>query len=397
MNNSVSVLQKNYSGNSAGNEANEKPRILFVDDDIAVILSLKRSMRDEFHVEVALGAEQALQILEQTGPVAAIVSDMKMPDIDGANFLAEAKKRAPTTTRIMLTGDMSSDTSIKAINTGQVFRFLQKPYPLPSLRRVLRDAVDEHKRLGVQERMSGDLLSMFQHEFRTPLHQMMGFASLLQADDLDKETIQNYAQAIQNSGDALIDMTDNLVLLTCLREAQIKPDIASVSIQNLLEDIKKNLAPRLEEKQLDLEISLDPELSEIAADSMLLAPAIRALFSNAIKFSDVGKMIYVNVGFHEASRSIPVIDVINGGSGIDAERIKQLKEPFIQQDMGTKRAFGGLGLGLPLVQAIMAIHDGNLEIQSEPGVGVRTSLVFSHDAVCDSLSWKNNSLHRHAS
>lgn len=397
MNNSVSVLQKNYSGKLVGHEARDKPRILFVDDDIAVILSLKRSMRDEFHVDVALGAEQALQILEQTGPVAAIVSDMKMPDIDGANFLAEAKKRAPTTTRIMLTGDMSAETSIEAINTGQVFRFLQKPYPLPSLRRVLRDAVDEHMRLGVQERMSGDLLAMFQHEFRTPLHQMMGFASLLHADDLDTDTIHSYAQAIQNSGDALVDMTDNLVLLTCLREAQIKPDIASVGIQNLLEDIKKSLGPRLEEKQLDLEISLDPALSEIAADSMLLAPAIRALFSNAIKFSDAGKMIYVNAGFHGASRSIPVIDVINGGSGIDEEKIKQIKEPFVQQDMGTKRAFGGLGLGLPLVQAIMAIHDGNLEIQSEPGVGVRTSLVFSQDAICDSQSWNNDSVHRHAS
>lgn len=393
MNKAVSVLQKNYSGILVGHEAHDKPRILFVDDDIAVILSLKRSMRDEFHVEVALGAEQALQILEQTGPVAAIVSDMKMPDIDGANFLAEAKKRAPTTTRIMLTGDMSAETSIKAINTGQVFRFLQKPYPLPSLRRVLRDAVDEHKRLGVQERMSGDLLAMFQHEFRTPLHQMMGFASLLHADDLDTETIHSYAQAIQNSGDALIDMTDNLVLMTCLREAQIKPDIARVGIRKLLEDIKKSLGPRLEEKQLDLEISLDPALAEIAADSMLLAPAIRALFSNAIKFSDAGKMIYVNAGFHGASRSIPVIDVINGGSEIEEEKIKQIKEPFVQQDMGTKRAFGGLGLGLPLVQAIMAIHDGNLEIQSEPGVGVRASLVFSQDAVCDSVALMHNSVH----
>lgn len=381
MNMSVSVLQKNYVGNTQEASSNGKPRILFVDDDIAVVLSLKRSMRDEFQVEVALGAQQALETLEQTGPVAAIVSDMKMPDIDGASFLAEVKQRAPTTTRIMLTGDTASETSVKAINTGQVFRFLQKPYPLPALRRVLRDAVDEHLRLNEHRRLSGDLLAMFQHEFRTPLHQMMGFASLLQSGDLGGEKVREYASLIASSGANLVDMTDNLVMLTSLREGRVKLRFQPVEIRQLVSGLRRDLQPQLDQKMIDLNVIIDPDMETLKLDPDLFGAAIKALLSNAIKFSESNSIVIVEVGFRGENSTLPCVDVINGGSGFDDERAAHLMDPFIQNDMGLTRDFGGLGLGLPLARAVAVLHDGNLELQNRRDVGVRASILLSESAL----------------
>lgn len=374
---SVSVLQKNYVGNTGDNTSNGKPRVLFVDDDIAVVLSLKRSMRDEFQVEVALGAQQALQTLEQTGPVAAIVSDMRMPDVDGASFLAEVRQRAPTTTRIMLTGDTASETSVKAINTGQVFRFLQKPYPLPALRRVLRDAVDEHLRLNEHQRLSGDLLAMFQHEFRTPLHQMMGFASLLQSGDLDGEKVREYADLITSSGNNLVDMTDNLVMLTSLREGRIRPFFQPVEVRQLISGLLKDLQLRLDEKLIDLSVVVDPGMETLRFDPDLFGAAMKALLSNAIKFGEPNSLVIIEVGFGGENSTLPCVDVINGGSGFDDERAAHFMDPFMQNDMGATRRFGGLGLGLPLARAIAELHDGSLHLLNRPDVGVRAGIRLS--------------------
>lgn len=107
-------------------------KFLFVDDEPHVLQSIKRQLRKRFELQTAEGGDAALRILKEEGPFAVIVSDMRMPGMNGIELLKKVKDIYPDIVRIMLTGNADQETAIEAVNTGQIFRFLNKPCP-PSL------------------------------------------------------------------------------------------------------------------------------------------------------------------------------------------------------------------------------------------------------------------------
>jgi response regulator RpfG family c-di-GMP phosphodiesterase len=104
-------------------------KILFVDDEPHVLQSIQRQLRKRFELQTAAGGEEALRVLKQDGPFAIIVSDMRMPGMNGVELLAKVKDAYPDMVRIMLTGNADQETATEAVNTGQIFRFLTKPCP----------------------------------------------------------------------------------------------------------------------------------------------------------------------------------------------------------------------------------------------------------------------------
>ena len=102
-------------------------RILFVDDDPNILSSYKRQLRKRFSIETALSGEQGLEMLDNLGPFPVVVTDMRMPGMDGIQFLTKVKERSPDSVHILITGDADLQTAISATNEGDVFRFLTKP------------------------------------------------------------------------------------------------------------------------------------------------------------------------------------------------------------------------------------------------------------------------------
>lgn len=102
-------------------------KVLFVDDEPNVLQSIKRNLRKDFDVDTANGGEEALQKLASNGDYAIVVSDMRMPGMNGVEFLSKAKQQWPDTVRMMLTGNADQQTAVDAVNKGDVFRFLNKP------------------------------------------------------------------------------------------------------------------------------------------------------------------------------------------------------------------------------------------------------------------------------
>ena len=122
-----------------------KPRVLFVDDEQHILDSFRASLRKKFAISTANGPQEALKMIAEKRTYAVIVSDFKMPEMDGVEFLSRIQPLSPDTVRVMLTGHADVDTTILAVNRGQVFRFLTKPTPLDELERVLDLAVKQHK------------------------------------------------------------------------------------------------------------------------------------------------------------------------------------------------------------------------------------------------------------
>ncbi|WP_369944191.1 HD domain-containing phosphohydrolase [Xanthomonas medicagonis] len=121
------------------------PRILCVDDEPNLLAAVERNLFGQFDVATATGGAQALEIIAGGAPFAAIVSDMRMPGMDGATFLAAARALAPDSVRLLLTGQTDAPSAIAAINQGAIFRFLCKPCPTEDLVAVLEQAVALHR------------------------------------------------------------------------------------------------------------------------------------------------------------------------------------------------------------------------------------------------------------
>ncbi len=102
-------------------------RVLYVDDEPAVLAGFVRILRKRFVVHTADGGAAGLERMTVDGPYAVVVSDMRMQGMDGVQFLKEVRQLSPETTRIMLTGNADQKTASVAINEGNVFRFLTKP------------------------------------------------------------------------------------------------------------------------------------------------------------------------------------------------------------------------------------------------------------------------------
>jgi DNA-binding NtrC family response regulator len=120
---------------------NNKPVLLFVDDEERIVRLLKMMFRSEYDVHTAVSAKEALGIME-TIPVDVIASDQRMPEITGIQLLAQVKERWPETVRILLTGYSDLVAIIGAVNEGEVHRFLNKPWNQSELRSVITDAVE---------------------------------------------------------------------------------------------------------------------------------------------------------------------------------------------------------------------------------------------------------------
>lgn len=122
----------------------ELAKVLLVDDEPAVVSALRRQLTRHFEVETATDPNAALEKVAATEGLAVVVSDMRMPGMNGAEFLSRVRRLKPEAVRILLTGYADVDAAVAAVNEGQIFRFLSKPIPPGSLIACLRDAVRQH-------------------------------------------------------------------------------------------------------------------------------------------------------------------------------------------------------------------------------------------------------------
>jgi len=118
--------------------------ILCVDDEPNLLSAIERQFHKRFDITTAVGPELGFQAISERGPFAVVVSDLRMPRMDGIQFLARVRQISPDTVRIMLTGQADLNDAMEAVNQGNVFQFLSKPCPPETLGRALESALQQH-------------------------------------------------------------------------------------------------------------------------------------------------------------------------------------------------------------------------------------------------------------
>lgn len=128
-------------------------KILFVDDDPNILRSLTRRQNGHFQIETANSGHEGLALLESQGPFTVVVSDMRMPVMDGIQFLEKVKEYSPDTVRMMLTGNADLQTAIDAVNKGSIFRFLTKPCPSQVLVEAIISGVKQYRLVNAEREL----------------------------------------------------------------------------------------------------------------------------------------------------------------------------------------------------------------------------------------------------
>ena len=134
-------------------------RVLFVDDEPQVLDGIQRSLRKQVDIVTTTSAAEGLRLLAESGPFALVVSDMRMPVMNGAQFLAKARECKPETVRIILSGQSDLQATIAAVNEGHIYRFLHKPCNPEQLLAAIEDGLNQHRLITAEKVLLEQTLS----------------------------------------------------------------------------------------------------------------------------------------------------------------------------------------------------------------------------------------------
>jgi CheY-like chemotaxis protein len=134
-----------------------RPRILVVDDEEAILETMTFTFQDEYEVFTSTDARRALDILDEKAPIAVVITDQRMPNMSGVEFVTEVCRRHPATVSMILTGFSDMDAIIQAVNDGHIYAYVTKPWEPDQLKQLMKQAVDRYQLGALNERLLEDL------------------------------------------------------------------------------------------------------------------------------------------------------------------------------------------------------------------------------------------------
>ncbi len=361
----------------------QKQTILCVDDEIDNVQALERIFRSKYKVLKATSGKQALEVLDQElDPVALIITDQRMPQMTGVEFLAHTIEKFPDTSRILLTGYTDIDSIVQAVNTGQIDRYLTKPWDPIDLQATVDQAVEKfvlareldkknnelknaYQELKTLDAAKTQFMTLINHELKTPLTAILSFTELLRETALSEDQAL-CIDRIQKSSDRLKGIVEDVLVVLGSETKTLRAKIAPFESSNLDLTLPNHLALQMKRKSQHLELNILP--LKLVADQNLIRQVLFKLIHNAIKFGEEGSPIKILT--EQTSPHRLRFSVVNEGSHISPAMIEKIFKPFfIDEDIMNHSA--GMGLGLTVCESILKTHNSHIQIQNlDHGVSV---------------------------
>ncbi|OXT00305.1 two-component sensor histidine kinase [Notoacmeibacter marinus] len=209
-------------------------------------------------------------------------------------------------------------------------------------------------------------LASMSHELRTPLNAILGFSEVMAEEILgpmQNDTYREYASDIHASGEHLLELINEILDLSRIEAGRYQINEAALSLSYLIDECCHMMELRVRNKDVQLDVKIEPGLPPLIADERSVRQVLLNLLSNAIKFTPAGGSITVKAGW--TTKGGQYVSVADDGPGIAEEEIPVVLSAFGQGSIAIKSAEQGAGLGLPIVQAIMHMHDGQFFLRSE--------------------------------
>ena len=220
----------------------------------------------------------------------------------------------------------------------------------------------------VAQHLASRFLGNASHELRTPLTAVLGFAELLQEDtygELNSEQ-QTAVGHIENSARNLLEIVNNLLDLLHIRAGKLTLRYHRIVVGSLLQEIHKILSPLADRKKVSFDLELADNLEPIEADENILRHIVYHLLSSSLRATPAGGAVRLRA---EQSGTNLVLTTEDTAVHLPPEAVANMAAPFPRIENSPARGFEGWEVGLPLVRRYVDLHDGNLDIESQPESG----------------------------
>jgi two-component system, sensor histidine kinase and response regulator len=344
--------------------------ILYIDDEEKNLTSFKAVFRKEYQIYVAKSAQEGIEIMEKN-PIHLVITDQRMPNMTGVEFLEHIVDKYPEVTRIILTGYSDVEAIIQAINKGRVFRYVTKPWRREELKETIDNALEYHYLKAENHYLIESLRKTNQeldrfvysaaHDLRAPVTSLMGLLSLAKDED-NIEQIRKYLVLQEKTVSKLNHFIHEIIDYSRNNRMEIESDI--VDFQAFINQIIHNLKDYdcSEKVKKIVEVKQD---CIFYSDKNRLEIILNNLLTNSIRFANLHQpesylKIAVEINPQEA-----VILVEDNGIGIADKHKPRVFDMFYR---ATDQKVGS-GLGLFLVRETMEKLTGVIEMQSSVGIG----------------------------
>ncbi|HVX72595.1 MAG: sensor histidine kinase [Devosia sp.] len=251
-----------------------------------------------------------------------------------------------------------------------------------------REMSDEARRHAEQANIAkSQFLATMSHELRTPLNAIIGFSEVLQSELLGPHQVpqyKEYAGDIHRSGQHLLNLINELLDLSRIEAGKYELNEEAVSLVDIAEDCRRMMEIRAKAKSIELTFNYGSNLPKLWGDERAIRQVLLNLLSNAIKFTPQSGKIQCVV--NRSPDGGQMISVRDNGPGIPEDEIATVLSSFGQGSLAQKTAEQGAGLGLPIVQKIMELHQGRFDLFSKLRFGTEVIATFPRARVMDALA-----------
>jgi len=361
--------------------------ILYVDDENSNLVVFDATFEDDFRIHTAHSAAEALEMIEDL-PIPVVIADQRMPDMTGVEMFSLIRRKHPHIQRVILSGYAESDAIIDAINQGQIFQFVRKPWQRAELHSVILRAMEAHdmalqntslmERLLVTEQCAllGKATAEIAHEMGNQLN-LLPLVELIEDEYSHDSQLNCMAKMARESHERLKTLVNEI-------KGIIRQEGAEVSLQLIsLADVIRELLSFLRFNRLIPNASIVADLRcdpVILGNKLKLHQILLNLINNAIDAiqdrPDGRIVVHLSIGLETIDLSIA-----DNGTGIPFGIQTKVWEPFF-----TTKGKRGNGLGLDLVKRLVESQHGRIHMLSEPGQGTQFTISFPAIAHQDAAS-----------
>lgn len=360
----------------------QEGHILVVEDDEVLLRGMHDLLQLEgFRISTAVDGADGLRVLEGLPHFPdLIISDIRMPHMDGYEFLAAVRNRPEwLTIPFIFLSAKGQKEDIRYGKMRGVDDYLPKPFDFKDLLVAIRSAIQRRQQLAEwqelrMETLKQRILTVLHHEFRTPLSYIVAYADLMSNSPTFNHSteLNQYIGGILEGSERLSNLIESFLILAELesgyshkiydRRRALIEDVPS-----LVRQMIDTLQAKADERDVSVILQVGKNIPQLMADEVYVGSAVKHLVDNAIKFSPRSQRAKVTVNLSNENGYI-VISIGDSGPGIPPQEVEQLFKSFYQINR-EKNEQQGAGSGLAIARHVAALHGGSVEVESTVGTG----------------------------
>jgi PAS domain S-box-containing protein len=278
-------------------------------------------------------------------------------------------------------GEFPAAASVSKLTLGEDRLYTVVVRDITARKRILDELIAAKNEAEIANQSKSEFLAAMSHELRTPLNAILGFSDIMRNEypgPLGVDQYVEYVEDIHSSGDHLLSLLSDLLDISAIEAGKMIIKKQPLRVEEIAAECLKTVSGSAQEKNISLVPSMAEQLPDLLADRRSIKQILINLLTNAIKFTPQGGEVSLTVA---ASPSDFILTIADNGRGIPPDQLPLVTDPFTRVEKDPMHANEGWGLGLAITNSLVGLHQGDMKVESELGVGTTVTVTIPLAAI----------------